>query len=228
METLDYLLEYAYLPTYAITVVVAIWRYPRYFDTVFKYFPILLMYTLVTELGGVIVKEMPEFDFVLSDLLEYNNWVIYNIYDIIFYLYFFYVYWLIIRKRSYRNIILVGVVIFLIASVVNIFTSDFTIRLQMITYFTGAAVLFVCIVLYLNYYRSITGKYFAKNNLLSWISLGILVFLLGYVPIIILGHFDYVSFENYQILRRIHLLLILFMYGCFILGFLNMSRKPLN
>ncbi len=228
METLDRLLENAYLPTYAITVAVAIWRYPRYFDTVFKYLPILLMYTFVTELGGVIVKEMDEFDFVLSDLLEYNNWIIYNIYDIIFYLYFFYVYWLIIKKKSYRKIISVGVVIFLIASVVNIFTSDFTIRLQMITYFTGAAVLLVCIILYLDYHKSVTGRYFSKNNLLSWISLGILVFLLGYVPIIIMGHFNLVSLEDYQILRRIHLLLILFMYGCFILGFVNMSRKPLK
>ena len=186
------------------------------------------MYNFLTEVAGVIIREMDEYDFVLSDLLEYNNWVIYNIYDIIFFLYFFYVYWQIIKKKEYRRIISAGVVVFLIAVLVNVFTSDFMSRLQMITYFTGTAVLFVCIVLYLKYFRSITGKYFAKNNLLSWISLGILVFLLGYVPVIILGHFNFVPIENYQIIRRIHLLLILFMYGCFILGFLKMSRKPLK
>ncbi|MGI9546869.1 MAG: hypothetical protein ACR2MM_06520 [Flavobacteriaceae bacterium] len=228
MNIVDFILEYAYLLVYALTVFVALWRYPRYFDTVFKYLPILLMYTLITEVGGNIIKSSDEYDFVLSDLLDYNNWVIYNLYDIIFFLYFLYVYWLSIKKRKYRRIIEVGVGMFILAAIINPFLSDFKTRFQMITYFTGAIALITAIVMYFRQLKSTTGTWFLNRNLLCWLSIGIIVFLVGYIPLIILGHFGIVIGEDYQIIRRLHLLLILIMYGSFIIGFINMARKPLK
>ncbi len=228
LELIDYILEYAYLPVYAIAVVVALWRYPRYFDSIYKYFPILLMYTFLTELLGNIIKWNDEYDFVLSDVLEYNNWLIYNIYDIIFFLYFLYVYWLSIDRKGPRNFIRIASIIFIIASLINLYTSDFRIQFQMITYFTGAFMLITSIVLYFRYLRSKKGNWFIPSNLLSWLSIGILIFLAGYLPIIVLGHFNIVSGEDYQIIRRIHLLLILIMYGCFIVGFIRLRRKSIN
>lgn len=213
---------------YAITVLVALWRYPRYFDSVFKYFPILLMYTLVTELGGLILKTNDDYDLVLSDLLDYNNWLIYNIYDIIFFLYFFYVYWVSIKELKYRKIIKIGAGIFILAAILNPFLTDFRTRFQMITYFTGALVLITAILLYYRQLKSTTGTWFLNENLLSWLSLGIIVFLIGYIPLIILGHFNIVAAEDYQIIRRIHLFLILIMYSSFITGFINMSRRSLK
>ncbi len=186
------------------------------------------MYTLLTELLGYIIKWNEEYDFVLSDVLEYNNWVIYNIYDIIFFLYFLYVYWLSINSKSIRNFIRIAGIVVIIASLINLFTSDFRIRFQMITYFTGAFMLIICIVLYFRHLRSKNGSWFIQTNLLSWLSIGILIFLAGYIPIIVLGHFNIVSGEDYQIIRRIHLMLILIMNGCFIVGFIRVSRKSIN
>ncbi len=225
LDLIDKLLEYAYLPLYAITVVVALWRYPRYFDTVFKYLPILLTYNFLNEVLGNIIKYYDEYDFVLKDLLTYNNWIIYNIYDIIFYLYFFYVYWLSMDNKPIRKFILIGVTLYMVAAVVNPFVTDFATRFQMISYFTGALILIASIIIYFQYFKSRTGKLFVENNLLSWLSLGILIFLVGYIPLIILGHFEIVPSENYQIIRRLHLILIISMYGCFIAGFLKMSKK---
>ncbi len=186
------------------------------------------MYTFLTELLGNIIKWNDEYDFVLSDVLEYNNWLIYNIYDIIFFLYFLFVYWTSIDRKDYRNFIKLAGILVIIASVINLFTSDFRTQFQMITYFTGATVLMVSIILYFLYYRSANGSWFVSGNLLSWLSIGILIFLTGYLPIIILGHFNIVAGEDYQIIRRIHLLLILIMYGCFIVGFIKMRRKLIN
>ena len=228
MKIVDFILEYAYFILYAIAVLVALWRYPRYFDSVFKYFPILLMYTLVTELGGLILKTNDDYDLVLSDLLDYNNWLIYNIYDIIFFLYFFYVYWVSIKELKYRTIIKIGAGIFILAAILNPFLTDFRTRFQMITYFTGALVLITAILLYYRQLKSTTGTWFLNENLLSWLSLGIIVFLIGYIPLIILGHFNIVAAEDYQIIRRIHLFLILIMYSSFITGFINMSRRSLK
>ena len=108
MEIIDLILENAFIPVYGITVAVALWRYRRYFDTVFKFLPILLMYTFLTELAGLIFKTYEEWDLVFSDLLHYNNWVIYNIYNIIFFAYFIYVYWISVKIEKYRRVILVG------------------------------------------------------------------------------------------------------------------------
>jgi len=228
LKLIDYILEHAYLLVYAATVVVALWRYPRYFDSIFKYLPILLMYTFLTELLGNIIKSNDDYDFVLSDVLEYNNWLVYNIYDIIFFLYFLYVYWLSIENIKYRKLIKVGGVLVIMASIINLFTADFQTQFQMITYFTGAIALIISIVFYFRELKSTKGKWLIQTNLLSWLSIGILVFLSGYLPIIILGHFNIVSGENYIIIRRFHLLLILIMYACFIIGFLRMSRKSIS
>ena len=169
MELIDQFLEIAYLPLYAITLGVALWRYPRYFDTVFKYFPILLMYTFVTELAGNIIKEYDEYDLVLSDLLDYNNWLIYNIYDIVFFLYFFYVYYCTIKNKRTRNTILIGVAVFIFASLINPFFSPFNSEFQMISYVVGALVMITTIFMYNRYLKSVTGSNFNTNNLLSWL-----------------------------------------------------------
>lgn len=186
------------------------------------------MYTFLTEILGYIIKSNDEYDFVLSDLLEYNNWMVYNIYDVIFFLYFLYVYWLSIDSKGPRNFIRIAGLLVIIASVINLYISDFRIQFQMITYFTGAFMLITSIILYFRYLRSKEGNWFIPSNLLSWLSIGILIFLSGYLPIIILGHFNIVSGEDYQIIRRIHLLLILIMYGCFIVGFIRLRRKSIN
>ena len=186
------------------------------------------MYTFLTELLGNIIKWNDEYDFVLSDVLEYNNWLIYNIYDIIFFLYFLYVYWLSIDRKGPRKFIQIAGLLVIIASVVNLFTSDFRTQFQMITYFTGAIMLIICIVIYFLHLKSKNDSWFIQSNLLSWLSGGILVFLAGYLPIIVLGHFNIVAGEDYKIIRRIHLLLILIMYGCFIMGFIRVRRKSIN
>ena len=227
LNLIDIFLEYAFVPLYGITVVVALWRYPRYFDSVFKYLPILLTYNFLNEVLGAFIKYYDEFDFVFKDVLTYNNWIIYNIYDIIFYLYFFYVYWLSINRSNTRKFIITGASLFIVAAIANPFIADFATRFQMVSYFTGAFVLMATILMYFQYSVSKTGIWFTKNNLLSWLSLGIFIFLAGYIPLIILGHFEIVPRENYQIIRRLHLILIIIMYGCLIAGFLKMSKKQI-
>lgn len=216
------------MPIYGITVAIALWRYRRYFDTVFKFLPVLLMYTFLTELAGIIILKYEEYDLVFSDLLHYNNWVIYNIYNIIFFLYFFYVYWVCIKIAKFRRFILIGGLSYIAVSVVNVFLSDFITQFQMISYFVGAIFIIVSAIYYGSYLQSATGQRFVNTNLLSWLSLGMLIFFVGYLPIIIVGHFDLIEAERYFIVRRIHLLLILIMYACFILGFVKMSRKSLK
>lgn len=225
MDLFDQFLEYGYLVLYAVTLVVALWRYPRYYDTVLVYFPILLMYTFITELAGNIIREYNEYDLVLTDLLDYNNWVIYNIYNIIFYLYFYYVYYTTIKDKGKRRKIKIGAIIYIITVCSNPLIANFSTEFQMVSYVIGALVLLMSILMYFHYLKVITGDWFINSNLLCWLSIGMFIFYSGYLPVIFLGHLEIVNSENYWILRRFHLLLILTMYTCFIIGFIKMSRR---
>ena len=101
-------------------------------------------------------------------------------------------------------------------------------QFQMSAYFVGAICIIISAVLYSSYSHSVTGQWFVHTSLLSWLSLGMLIFFIGYLPIIIVGHYDLIDRERYFIVRRIHLLLIVLMYVCFILGFIKMSRQSLK
>ena len=61
MEILDTILENASQPLYALTLLVALIKYPKYYSTPLKYFPILLMYTFLTELLGYFTKNYEVF-----------------------------------------------------------------------------------------------------------------------------------------------------------------------
>ena len=54
-EILDEIfIKQPYYILYAAVVGVSIWKYPRYYDTPVRYLPILFMYTLLTEIIGIV------------------------------------------------------------------------------------------------------------------------------------------------------------------------------
>lgn len=228
VEVLQWIMDNSFMILYAITVGVAVWRYPRYYDTPLKFFPILLMYTFLNELLGEIIYDYDEVSLILGPIF-YNNWIIYNIYNIIFYLYFYYIFWSYVKDESCRKLIIAGAIIFLTTSFLNLFFQDFTYEPQIYAYVVGGLVLIICIVLYALQLHKLTGKWFVQHNLISWLSLGLLVFYCCYIPIKILRQYNAIEgiAEN-PLIRKIHIVLILFMNACFILGFIKMSRKALK
>ncbi len=221
----DIILERAFLPIYAITVMISLWRYPKYFDTILKYFPILLMYTFLNELLGTLVR-YEEFEFVLSDIYRNNNWIIYNIYNIVFFLYFYYVFWNYVKNNVYRKVILYGSVLFVLASLVNPFFQSFTYESQVYAYLVGAVVLVISILCYFSFTHDTFDTWFRDRNLLSWLSLGMFIFYLMYIPIKIIRYQRALEqLNDIPLVRRTHLVLILVMYGCFVIGFWKMGRQ---
>ena len=228
MEVLNWILDKSFLILYAITVGVAIWRYPKYFDTPLKFFPILLMYTFLNELFGSIIYSHDDVSLVLGPLF-YNNWIIFNIYNIIFFLYFYYIYWSYLKDKRHKRMVVIGALIFMSISFFNIFFQDFTYEPQLYAYIAGGLVLIMCVVLYAMQLQKFTGRWFSKHNLISWLGLGMLIFYVGYVPIKILRQYN-AHFELLEApwVRDVHITLILMMYGCFIVGFVKMSRRSLS
>ncbi len=207
---------------YIIALVLSIVRYRRYYESLLKYFPIIIGYTLLTEVLGILIKENDDLQIVYLDGYSFYNQLIFNIFDFIFFLYFYYVFWNAVSSLKSKSWIKKGAVLYIIHSLINPFFQDFMLYPQMLAFLIGSLVLIFCIVLYL---RELKLKAVVPNyqNLLFWISLGLLVFYTFYPFILLVGYFDY---ELYQKLyfRQIHYALIVAMYSCFILGFLLMRR----
>jgi len=226
MEVLDTILENASEPLYTVTLFVALMRYQNYYSSPLKYFPVLLAYTLLTELLGFLTMNYDEFQISIFTSIVSHNVFIYNIYNLVFFNYFFYVYWCYLKDKKSKSFILYGAIFFLIISIINLFFQNFKFESQVYSYITGAILILFCTVLFLwEYFRS-SKKLDYKDKGMKWISIGLFIFHLGYGPIKISRYYNYLNQLNELVhVRRIHLTLIILMYICFIIGFLKMKRK---
>ena len=225
-DILNAFLEYYFLWIYGIALLAALWRYPRYYDTPLKYFPLILMYTLLNETFGVLIYKNEQVRLIFSDFFSFYNWAIYNIYGIIFYLFFFYVFWCYVSNKSYKKLILYSGCLYVISAIINPFFQSFVLESQLYAYIIGAILIIYAACLYLLDLKSNYNSWFLKKDLLSWLSIGILIFYIGYIPIKILRHYEvFDTPEEAMLIRNLHWGLIFLMYGCFVLGFVLMRRR---
>ncbi len=225
-QFLNFFLERPFLFVYASLVAAALIRYSRYYDTPLRFFPVLLMYTLLTEILGFLVRDDQEWSLVLREFYLNNNWLIYNIYAIVFFLYFCYVYHCYIRSDRARQWIRIGTGAYVAVSLINAFLQDFVTESQVYSYVLGGLMM----VAFSGYYlyqvlRTREQTRMVHYNLLFWVSLGIAIFYAGYTPI------KYIRFRiaDYQVspidwIPSAHLVLTYILYGCFLTGFLLMRR----
>ena len=226
MEILDTILENASQPLYALTLLVALIKYPKYYTTPLKYFPILLMYTFLTELLGYFTKHYEVFHISIFSSFIRHNVIIYNIYNLVFFSYFFYVYWSYIDHKKYKKYIIFAAILYLLVSLINPFFQSFKLESQVYSYLAGAFAILICIILFFMEHRNSSKKLDYRFTGIKWISIGLLIFYLGYAPIKASRFYNYTyQLNEYVHIRRIHLSLIVLMYICFIIGFLRMKRK---
>lgn len=208
-------------------VILAIWRYPRYYDTPLRYLPIIVMYTFLTDLLGVLIRDNSEISLMYKELYYNNNWLIFNVYNLLFFIYFFYVYRSFISSKKSKKIIEIGAVLFLITSIINPLAQSFKTMPQLTSYIIGAIVLLWSIYLYAIDLKKDYGVYFLKKDLLSWLSLGMAIFYAGYLPIKILRYYMTIYDFNILWVGKVHHYLILIMYLCFAIGLVIMRRRKL-
>jgi hypothetical protein len=220
-------LEKSFILIYGLTFVISMAKYPRYFNTPLKFIPILFLYTFLNEFLGGLVLNSRELSFFSSDLYNNNTWVIYNIYTIVFNLYFLYVYWNYLQNEGYKKFTIYAGCLFIVIAFINILLQDFSKESQVLTYCFGALNLIVCGILYFNNRRINSKAPFGTDDILSYLSLGLILFYIGYLPIKITRYFfiqNNISESIY--VRPLHLALIVLMYLVFIIGFLKMRRMP--
>jgi hypothetical protein len=220
---LAYLLDNYYMPLYFIALVLCIIKYQLYYDTVLKYFPILLAYTFMSEVLGLIVRDVDDIQLVYKQGYYNYNTIIFNIYDIIFFLYFFYVYYQLSESRLTKNIIKYGGLCLILTCIVNLFLQDFYTEPQNFAIIVGSIILIYTASNYL--YKLIINKYKLPvyRNLLFWISLGILFFYICYPITMYILSFHYEFFTTHN-LSKYHYISIGVFYTYIIIGLILMRR----
>lgn len=209
---------------YGVALILSIFQYRKYFDTVVKYFPILIGYTLLTEVLGMLINYNEEFAIDFTEGSTYLNSLVFNIFDICFFLYFFYIYWNVLNADSHKKWVKNGAIVFVIVSLVNPFFQDFILSPQLYSMIVGSSFLAVFVFLYIKQLFNTNDKGYPTGNLLYWISIGLLLFYPFYpIIFIIVIYFDNSVYHSLHV-GTIHQLLICLMYTCFIIGFLKMRR----
>ncbi|QGY44365.1 hypothetical protein GM418_12070 [Maribellus comscasis] len=214
VEFLDIVLGYLVLVIQVAVAVIAVVKYQAYKNTPLKYISIILIYTAINEIIGS-----------LNIYSNNNNVLIYNIYNVIYFLFFYNAFWFSITKEKYRNWIVACVGIFVLASVVNPFFQNFITESQLLAYVVGACALLFCIILYYIEILSTSKVLLIRQDILFWISVGLLLFYVGYIPIKLTRVFFEYQDNVYLALRIVHRILILILNACFIIGFLWMKKK---
>lgn len=209
-----------FIPIYGVALVIAIFRYRWYYESVLKYFPILIAYALLSEILGYFISNFESFQIVYSDKYYYANNFIFNIYDVVFFLYFYFLYWRIITNSKYKNIIKYGAILYLISSIINPFFQNVLIFPQIYASTVGSLVLIISTLFYFNQIKQYKEN---KKNLLLWVSTGLLIFNIFFPIVMLTGRYNYHLYQELYF-RQIHYFLIAAMYGCFIIGFIKMKR----
>ncbi|MEM9647056.1 MAG: hypothetical protein AAF969_01150, partial [Bacteroidota bacterium] len=180
--------------------------------------------TFLTELLGYFVKFQEGFQFFSDDQYAWHNVIIYNIYSLVSFSFFFFIYWRTLKTPKYKMIVKMGAAISLAAYIISVFFQNpFHINLYYADLVASMALL-VFIVLYFKEKQKESSPYPMKQNLLFWISLGLAVFHL-FFPLIFVAAYEAPAFYSQFQLHKLLMFLIVAMYSLFIIGFLFSKRR---
>jgi len=212
---------------YALALIVSLATYKKYFDTALKYFPIIIAYTFLNELLGFLVKEYDEISFFQNLRYSNINEIIYNIYAIIFFLFFFYVYWELIDNSKYKKWIIVTSVLTLLAYAISTFFQNPIETNLFYATAIGSWSLIFCIILYFKDKANKNIKLYQPFNLMFWISVALLIFYSTFPIIYIIGYTAYELWEKYDLIILLRVLIVV-MYSLFIIGFIKGRRRAFS
>lgn len=221
---MNILKENYFLIVYGATLLISLYKYRTYFDTILKYFPILIAYTFLNELLGYLIKNHPGYSFFKDLNYSSINEVIYNIYGIVFFAFFYYVYWRIISKHEYKKKILIAAVVAFLSYLLSCFFQNPIKTNLFYATAVSSCILIFCILLYFNNKRINNENIIQPFNLMFWVSLSLLIFYSIFPFLFLIGYLDYETWGKYQLLTVLRILIIT-MYSILNIGFLKSVRR---
>ncbi len=207
--------KYFFIVNYFVIIAFAIFFYKKYaHSTPLKLFLYFLIYSFLTEVTGTY------FSFVLKrpTFFIYHTWIILS-------LYFYGLFFLSRIKNIKARAGIKGLLAFyLIYTIINIsFFKDFASQSLIDNIIIGRILIVIFVLLYFSELLNSDAILNIKKSLFFWISIGVLFYNIGFIPVYVIG--EYISFRG--AFRYIAFGLNIIMGACFISGFL-MSKKQYN
>ncbi len=205
------------MPLYLVVFAVSIYKFPLYKHSALKYIPVILLLTVLTEFVGSYIKN------VYKGIP--SNVIIYNVYYLFYFSFFLYVFSKIIENKKFKNYIKVFIGVFWLFYLGDLFLTDITRESFVRSYIVGAGGLVLSIILYYISILQSSLVLIVKNELLFWVSVGLFLFYVGYIPIKIMKSWFYQHDNFFELLLIIQFSLIIVMYVFFLIGFLWMKKR---
>lgn len=194
-----------------IAALTATATFPKFRDSNERYFLYFLWYTLAVELTGA----------VIGYGFGANNYWLFNSFTITGFLFYFYWYYTILKRKSFRKTVIVFAFVFLVVAVISLITQTW-LQYHSYTFITGAA--FVLVLTLFHFFQLLNSDevLIVKYKLSFWISTALLLFNMGMIPYMLLSEYADMDGLSYLIIL---LSLNLILYGCYIIGFLWTKKK---
>ncbi|WP_318342789.1 hypothetical protein [Flagellimonas baculiformis] len=184
----------------------------------------IIIYTFFTELLGVLIKFNNNFQFFSDERFAWHNVIIYNIYQLVFFLFFFEVYRKITKNQLLKKWISYGSILSVLIYLVNAILYNPLHNQLTHAHIIVSLMLIVVLAMYFKEKHAEESPYSQKHNLLFWVSVGLMVFYTLFPVILTLFKLK-LNITVHIYLRPILLGSIVFMYSCFIIGLLVGKRK---
>lgn len=214
--------EFFFIPIYIVTLLVAMLNYKKFFDTALKHFPLLIAYTFFNELLGSFIRYNESFAFFPET--TNSNQIIYNIYIVVFFLYFFNVYRKMIEDIKIKKFIKWGSVIMLLAYLINSFFQNPFMSDLIYANAIGSWLLVAWGVIYL---KNLDPPYKwnrDKRNLMFWTTVSLIVFYFFFPILFLVGYLHFETWVLYKF-KLVLKVLITLMYALFCIGFIASHQK---
>lgn len=155
-----------------VTAFLATIFYKKYNKTFLKYFLVLIWCTVATELLGC----------YYSVYISHNNIVVYNVYRVIEFSFYLLLFQNLVTKPRQKKIIKIFLGVYLVSVVINLFIQNFILDYFTNTYYIGASLVIISIILYFSEILN-SEKIINVTRMFSfWISIAVFMLYITTVP----------------------------------------------
>ena len=223
-EVLNLIWDQIFVILYLATWIISVYRYRRFFDTPLKFFPMIIMYTFFNEILGYFITYSDQFQFFSDSKYTPNNIVIYNIYQVVFFVYIFDVYRKILKSDQLKKLVFYLIIAWVFGYLVNGILVNPLIYQTTYAHIFGSVLMVLISLMYLREKLNEESSHPLKFNLMFWVTIGLLAFYIPF-PLILTFYKIKAVYGIWIFLKPILVTSIILMYGFIIFGLLIGKRR---
>ncbi|UMB53019.1 hypothetical protein MKD41_11820 [Lutibacter sp. A64] len=200
---------------YSIVLITGFINYSKIKNSLYlKLFLAFNAYSLLTEISG----------FIFGVMLKINTFPLFNTWNLINHFFYLFFFLHLLKNRFKKNLIKFIIGSYALFTIIVIaFYYDFINKFLYLNIVIGSILIVIAVLIYFSGLLQSDEILSIKKSMFFWISLGVLLFNIGFIPVYIIAEF--ISFGG--IYNIVALFLNLLMVGCFVIGFI-LSEKVYN